>query len=93
MFGGRSNSNQARICVLGFSAFRVWLVNRFYIFIGRRYMSGIRRIEIIVFVGNRPRRINNFFIHRESSPTNKINFIRRECRQIKIIIFFIRHES
>ena len=27
----RPNSNQAGICVLGFSANRVWLVNRFYI--------------------------------------------------------------
>ena len=32
MFGHRPNSNQARICVLGFSANRVWLVSRFYIF-------------------------------------------------------------
>ena len=31
-FGHRPNSNQARICVLGFSANRVWLVSRFYIF-------------------------------------------------------------
>ena len=29
--GVRPNSNQARICVLGFSANRVWLVNRFNI--------------------------------------------------------------
>ena len=33
MFGRRPNSNQARICVLGFSANRVWLVSRFYIFL------------------------------------------------------------
>ena len=32
MFGRRPNSNQARICVLGFSANRVWLVSRFLIF-------------------------------------------------------------
>ena len=29
MFGLRPNSNQARICVLGFSANRVWLASRF----------------------------------------------------------------
>ena len=29
LFGHRSNSNQERICVLGFSADRVWLVSRF----------------------------------------------------------------
>ena len=33
MSGCRSNSNQARICVLGFSANRVWLVNHLYIFL------------------------------------------------------------
>ena len=32
MFGCRPNSNRARICVLGFSANRVWLVSRLYIF-------------------------------------------------------------
>ena len=32
MFGCSSNSNRARICALGFSANRVWLVSRFYIF-------------------------------------------------------------
>ena len=32
MFGRRPNSNQARICVLGFSANRVWLVNCFFHF-------------------------------------------------------------
>ena len=32
MFGRRLNSNQARICVLQFSANRVWLVSRFYTF-------------------------------------------------------------
>ena len=32
MFGRRPNSNQTRICVLGFSANRVWLVSRFYNF-------------------------------------------------------------
>ena len=31
MFDRRPNSNQSRICVLGFSANRVWLVSRFYI--------------------------------------------------------------
>ena len=31
MFGRRPHSNQARICVFGFSANRVWLVSRFYI--------------------------------------------------------------
>ena len=37
MFGHRPNSDQARICVLGFSANRVWLVSRFYIFILLHY--------------------------------------------------------
>ena len=32
MFTHRPNSNQARICVLGFSSNSVWLVSRFYIF-------------------------------------------------------------
>ena len=32
MFGCRPNSNQARICVLGFSADRVWLVSNFFHF-------------------------------------------------------------
>ena len=32
MFDRRPNSNKARICVLGFSANRVWLVSRFYNF-------------------------------------------------------------
>ena len=32
MFDCRPNSNQARICVLGFSVNRVWLVSRFYNF-------------------------------------------------------------
>ena len=31
VLGRRPNSNQAKICVLGFSAIRVWLVSRFYI--------------------------------------------------------------
>ena len=30
MFGRRPNSNQARICVLWFSANRVWLVSHFF---------------------------------------------------------------
>ena len=30
VFGRRPNSNQARICVLEFSANRVWLVSRFF---------------------------------------------------------------
>ena len=32
MFGHRPNCNQTKFCVLGFSANRVWLVSRFYIF-------------------------------------------------------------
>ena len=41
MFGRSPNSNQAKICVLRFSANRVWLVSRFYIFSFRRsiYLS------------------------------------------------------
>ena len=35
--GHRANSNQARICVLGFTAHRVWLVSRFYMFILLHY--------------------------------------------------------
>ena len=31
VFGGGPNSNLVRICVLGFSANRVWLVSSFYI--------------------------------------------------------------
>ena len=37
MFCHRPKSNQARICVLWFSANRMWLVNRFYIFILLHY--------------------------------------------------------
>ena len=38
MFGRRPNSDQARICVLGFSANRVWLVSRFLYFV--RFREG-----------------------------------------------------
>ena len=31
MFGRRPNSDQARICVLGFRANRVWLVSHFFL--------------------------------------------------------------
>ena len=34
MFGRRPNSAQARICVLGFSANRIWLVSRFLFCLG-----------------------------------------------------------
>ena len=43
MFGHRPNSNQARICILGFSAKRVWLVSRFFYILlgsGRERLSG-----------------------------------------------------
>ena len=33
MFDSKTNSNQARICVLGFSAIKVWLVSRFLHFL------------------------------------------------------------
>ena len=38
MFGRRPNSVKARISVLGFSANRVWLVNRFLYFV--RFREG-----------------------------------------------------
>ena len=38
MFGHRSNSDQTRICVLGFSANRVWLVSPFLYFV--RFREG-----------------------------------------------------
>ena len=45
MFGRRSNSNQARICVLRFSANMVWLVSCLYIFILLHYYK-TREISI-----------------------------------------------
>ena len=47
MFGRMSNSNQAWICVLGFSANRVWVVslffNTFYLFLYITHVTTMRK--------------------------------------------------
>ena len=68
MFGRRRNSNQARICVVGFSANRVWLDSRFFIFllfITKRERSQYQRLTPFDFELSWPNGLRRWSLNME----------------------------
>ena len=97
MFGCRLNSNQARICVLEFSANRVWLVSRFfniYLTNGLRCSAVgrtlVRQGSVLGFSANRVWLVSRFYFYYfltllQSASVLNTNYVVR-CSPMQLLV-------